>query len=196
MYSEGSPSPPYPRNATPVHQEDPAMKKLIAVLAVAFTVVAAQARDPYDRYGLQLSLFPELQIFDQDVHITGLKLNLIWGYNTAVSGIDLGLFGGAGDMEGIQVNLINYAHGEAVGLRLGVLNLADDTAGIELGLVNYAAVGSENLRIGLVNVARESKGLHIGLINYTEFMHGVQIGLINIISQSKVSFLPIVNAYF
>ena len=53
------------------------MKKFVAILAVAFTVLAAQARDPYDMYPLQLSVFPELQLFDQDVHITGLKLNLI-----------------------------------------------------------------------------------------------------------------------
>ena len=172
------------------------MQKLIAVLAVAFTVFAAQARDPYDVHPFQISIFPPIQIFEEEVHITGLKLNLLYGYNTAVSGFDFGVLSGAGDFEGIQLNLANYVQEEARGLRLSLINLSDDTEGIEIAPINYASVGAEGLRIGVVNVAAESKGLQIGLVNYTRHMRGIQIGLINVIAESKVSFLPILNARF
>ena len=172
------------------------MQKLIAVLAVAFTVLAAQARDPYDMHPFQVSVFPSLQIFDEDVHITGLKLNLLYGYNTAVSGFDIGLCGGAGDFEGVQVNFLNNVEEIASGLRISLLNLSDDFEGIEIAPINYSSVTADGLRIGLVNVTQESKGLQIGLVNYTRFMKGVQIGLINVIAESKVSFMPILNARF
>jgi hypothetical protein len=172
------------------------MKKFVAILAIAFTVLAAQARDPYDMYPLQLSVFPELQLFDQDVHITGLKLNFIYGYNVAVSGFDFGLFSGCSDFEGIQANVVNYAESNATGVRISPINLSQNSEGIELGLINHASVGTQNLSLGLINVTKEAQGLQIGVINYTEQMYGIQIGVINIISQSKVSFLPIINAYF
>lgn len=172
------------------------MKKLIAILAVAFTVFAAKARDPYDVHPLQVSLFPGIQVFEPDVHITGLKLNLICGYNETVSGFDVGLFSVIDDFEGVQLNLVNYVDETAGGIRLSLVNICEDAEGIELGLVNYASVGADGLRVGLVNVTDESKGLQIGLINYTKFMQGIQIGLINIISESSVPCLPILNARF
>jgi len=41
-----------------------------------------------------------------------------------------------------------------------------------------------------------TRGLQIGLINYTESMTGIQIGLVNIITESVVPFFPIINFCF
>jgi hypothetical protein len=40
------------------------------------------------------------------------------------------------------------------------------------------------------------RGLQVGLVNYTETMHGVQVGVANIIQKGKIPFLPIVNWSF
>jgi hypothetical protein len=46
-------------------------------------------------------------------------------------------------------------------------------------------------------MTKELNGAQVGLINYTEDCPaGFQIGLVNIILQNKIKFLPFVNGYF
>ena len=40
------------------------------------------------------------------------------------------------------------------------------------------------------------QGLQFGMINVADKMLGIQIGLVNIIYYSDLSFLPIINGYF
>ena len=39
-------------------------------------------------------------------------------------------------------------------------------------------------------------GLQLGIINITESLHGVQIGLFNIVNDSSPSFMPLANVRF
>jgi hypothetical protein len=46
-------------------------------------------------------------------------------------------------------------------------------------------------------MTKELHGAQVGLINYTEDCpSGFQIGIVNIILQNRIKFLPIVNGYF
>ncbi|WP_429886526.1 hypothetical protein [Geoalkalibacter halelectricus] len=48
----------------------------------------------------------------------------------------------------------------------------------------------------LYNQADEMKRLQIGFVDVFQWMTGVQIGIANIIKESKLPFFPIVNASF
>jgi hypothetical protein len=53
------------------------------------------------------------------------------------------------------------------------------------------------LQIGLYNRAASSgSGFQIGVVNYAGSFRGVQIGLVNIIEDNRIPFLPIFNASF
>ena len=47
-----------------------------------------------------------------------------------------------------------------------------------------------------VNVAYDVTGCQLGLINACDRMHGVQIGLLNLINESKLPVMVIANAAF
>ena len=148
---------------------------------------------------VQLSLFSPLQIVKPSDSIIGGRLNLIYGKNRRVSGIDIGLvnhttddFTGFGyglvhivdkDALGFQIGVVNHVKGELVGWQYSVVNTNGATRGLQLGLVNYSGVMS---------------GVQLGFINYADRVDkGIQIGLINIIKQGGVlPVLPVVNWSF
>ncbi|HBA85069.1 MAG TPA: hypothetical protein DCZ95_13335 [Verrucomicrobia bacterium] len=149
--------------------------------------------------GLQLALFAPVQIFPANYDVYGFRLNLLYGLNQNLRGLDLGVFNDieglveglqlgvvgnrAQSLSGVQIGLYNSIGGSENGcLQLGIFNQADDVMGCQLGPVNFA---------------RQANGAQIGLINICDTMTGVQVGLINIISQSSfLVFCPIVNAQF
>ena len=99
--------------------------------------------------------------------IIGLRLNLGWGSNRTVYGIDTGVFGWSGEFAGIGVNLFgNYAEGNAEGLQIGLVNEVDaEMHGIQIGLVNTSDYEG-GLQIGLVNIAERLAGVQLGLLNF------------------------------
>jgi hypothetical protein len=144
----------------------------------------------------------------------GCGLQVAAGWNRCESGT------------GLQVALLNEAEKEFAGIQLGVFNFGGDLSdSIQFGslnplllisLVDYAcrAPGVEDMRglqVGLVNKASDlygiqcgllwndakcARGLQLGLINTADSMAGFQVGLVNIIKESSVPFLPIINAHF
>ena len=94
-------------------------------------------------------------------------------------------FGGLNPL--IIISVINY-----VCTAPGV----EDMHGLQVGLVNKAA-DMYGIQCGLIwNHAKCARGLQLGLINSAETMEGFQVGLVNIIKESPVPFLPIINAHF
>ncbi len=161
-----------------------------AVLAILAAVPAlAQSAKPF-----QLALFNPAQIVPQSESISGIRLNLIYGANQNVQGIDAGLinqthgseiawqWGGVGlvdkDFLGWQDNVVNITRGKFTGYQSGFFNQADEGNGLELGVVN---------------ITRHMNGVQVGVLNVTETMHGLQIGIANVIQKGKMQFLPIVN---
>jgi hypothetical protein len=138
-----------------------------------------------EEHPVQLSLFTPVQIFPEDDTISGVRLNLIYGRNATVTGLDLGL--------------INHTtSGISQGLQLGVVGFVDsDFVGWQDNSVNVVKGNFRGLQLGFVNYANNAEGLQLGFVNYAENMHGLQIGLVNIIRQDGMfPVFPIVNWSF
>lgn len=134
--------------------------------------------------GLQLTLCNPLQIFPENYDVSGLRLNLIYGRNVNLQGLDLGI--------------VNNISGVVEGFQCGAVNLAGDLNGLQIGAYNFAATTSRGFcQIGAVNIGQDIGGVQIGIFNLCNTMSGVQIGLLNFITQSDfVIFCPFINAQF
>jgi len=134
--------------------------------------------------GLQLSLCNPLQIFPENYDVSGLRINLLYGRNSNLRGLDLGL--------------VNDVPGLVEGFQCGAANLAGELNGLQFGGFNSATSSSMGLcQIGVVNLGKDISGLQLGVFNMCDTIAGVQIGLLNFITKSDfVIFCPIVNAQF
>lgn len=149
---------------------------------------------------IQISLLNPVQIFDESDDITGVRLNLLYGRNANVKGIDFGFIAGhtTGNGTGLQWNLVNLTDGAFLGWQWGAVNLVGgDFTGLQVGLFNRHRGTGEGLMWGWVNVAENMSGVMVGLVNVTQQMNGLQIGLVNVIQQKDtLPILPIVNWNF
>lgn len=134
---------------------------------------------------IQLALVTPIQIFPEDNSITGVRLNLLYGRNVSVSGLDLGL--------------INHTTtGMFKGWQHGLVGIADaDFLGWQDCAVNVTKGRCEGFQWGIVNYSGEMSGFQLGFVNYAMTMKGLQIGLVNIIKQGgQFPVFPIVNWSF
>ena len=169
---------------------------VISVVLIIFMFPASGVAESPEK-PLQLSLFPPLQIHNQETSIRGLRLSL-YGFNQDLKGLDIGLINRlGGDMNAVQLGIVNYVNGNAKGLQAAFYNQAHDFSGVQVGVANTAQK-THGLQIGIVNSAVDMDGLQIGLLyNSTDTLRGIQIGLLNFIWERKpVFFFPIINAAF
>ena len=134
---------------------------------------------------IQLSLVTPIQIFPENYSITGIRLNLLYGSNVSVTGLDVGL--------------VNHTTtGKFKGLQYGLVGLSDsDFAGWQDCFVNITNKKFEGFQYGFVNYADYMSGFQLGLVNYAKKAKGLQIGLVNIIRQGgQFPVFPIVNWSF
>jgi hypothetical protein len=153
----------------------------IALLALAFCAPVASGQGK----PIQLSLFSPVQIVPPDQGVSGVRLSLLYGKNTYVSGFDWGLVSHstAGVSKGVQFGLVGFNEGDFVGWQ-------------DAGL-NYTKGRCEGFQWGIVNYAGHASGFQLGLVNYAMTMHGLQVGLVNIIKQGgQFPAFPIVNWSF
>ena len=152
---------------------------VVGVLILTAVPVLAQTRP------IQISLVTPIQIFPERYSITGLRLNLLYGSNVSVTGLDVGL-----------VN--RTTTGKFKGLQWGLVGLADsDFSGWQACAVNITNQKFEGFQLGWVNYADYMSGFQLGLVNYAKSAKGLQIGFINIIRQGgQFSVFPIVNWSF
>lgn len=161
-------------------------KRLITIIFLIVALfctasIPAQAQDS----PIQLALVTPIQIFPEDYSITGIRFNLLYGRNVAVTGVDFGL--------------INHTtSGETVGVQWGAIGLADgDFVGWQDNIVNVVRNDFEGLQWGLINYANHASGLQFGLVNYAITLQGLQIGLVNVIKQGgQFPVFPIINWSF
>jgi len=144
----------------------------------------------------------------------GVGLQVAGGWNRCESGagLQLAILNEADkDFAGIQAGLFNFGGNLSDNVQLGginpliIISLVDyicvspgvkDMHGLQVGLVNKASDMS-GIQCGLLwNDAKCARGLQLGLINRADSMAGFQVGLVNIIKESSVPFLPIINAHF
>ncbi len=153
----------------------------LAALALIFSYTPVRA----ENRPVQIALVTPLQIFPEEDPVTGIRLNLIYGRNVSITGIDLGL--------------VNHTtEGMSLGAQFGMVGVADaDFTGWQDNWVNVTKGRFEGLQWGTVNYAKNMNGLQLGLVNYAESMNGLQLGLVNIIRVGGVlPVLPIVNWSF
>ena len=179
------------------------MKKILLVMAVM--AMTAGLVSAFDTTAFQIGVWaPKVQLVPPEIALSGLKLNLPYGNNGQVTGLDLGLVSINREqndqlnahVSALQVNLWNSTNGAFAGVQVGLYNEAVNSAGIKVGLINNTANMSRGVEVGLINTSLECHGLQVGLINYTEFLTGVQIGLVNIATKSTLPFFPIINMCF
>lgn len=156
------------------------MKKMhLACLCLALAATGAAAAP------IQLSLTPEIALYDRDEIVNGVSLN-IWGENEQHA-LSLGIVNGStGDSAGFSIALLlNYAENYR-GIQWAPINyVREDFLGWQWGLVNYTGAQMTGLQVALVNYAGSLKGLQLGVINYAEASNGgVQLGLINVITEN------------
>jgi len=165
------------------------MKKLLTVLAGALVASGVMAgSEP-----VNLSLTPEIALFDRSETIEGLTLS-IWGENPQSAlalglvngstgrsaGLSVGLLNYADNYKGLQWGLVNYTTGDFLGWQGGLL------CGCLVSAVNYTGGTMKGFQCGVVNYAGRLTGLQLGLVNYAATANnGVQIGLVNLIPQNE-----------
>jgi hypothetical protein len=171
------------------------MNRLVVVVVLALLVVcslgtqdgfADQAGKPF-----QLALFHPLQIREESASITALRLNLIYGKNVSVSGLDIGIANHCtgGQSVGLQYGLVGFVEGDFMGWQDNAISIIKGKfTGFQSGLYNHCGQG-EGFQMGFVNRAADMRGFQLGLVNYTETMYGLQVGLVNIIRRKET--LPV-----
>jgi hypothetical protein len=152
------------------HLALPALAGLLALL------LATPARaDAQEQRAFQLSLFDPVQIVPASEGISGLRLNLLYGRNASLTGIDVGL--------------VNVVSGDAVGFQWGAVGVTGSFLGFQDNLVNINQGKLRGLQVGFFNHAERVEGLQLGLVNHAGTIHGLQIGFVNVIDRG--GWLPV-----
>ncbi len=177
-------------------------KRAIMLLAALFFIglsLAGPAGAQDNDLPFQLSLFNPVQVRPEDTSIFLLRVNLIYGKNVSVKGLDIGLANHCtgGISKGLQWGLVGLIEGDFIGWQDQFVNIVGGTfTGFQSGFYNDLDNG-EAFQLGFINRAVRVSGFQLGIVNYTEDMYGLQIGLINFIrSKDELPVLPIVNWSF
>jgi hypothetical protein len=163
------------------------MKRILIVLVGALAATGALASEP-----INISLVPDVAIYDRNVEIKGLALS-IWGENPQ-SAFALGFVNGStGQSQGLSIGLLNYSDGYK-GFQWGLVNYAkQDFTGWQGGfclgvvgsIVNYTDGTMVGFQSGVVNYAGNLRGFQLGFVNYAKTVQsGLQIGFVNIMPEN------------
>ncbi len=177
------------------------MKPLVlrlALLGVAFLATTTPLHAQRER-AVQLSLLTPAQLFPETDAVGGVRINFLYGRNTRVHGLDLGLVNHTtrGTSKGVQIGVVSLNDANFTGWQYGAVNLVEGKfEGFQQGFYNGNDEGS-GLQLAFVNTSQNMKGVQIGLVNYARRMNGLQIGIVNIIKQDGAfPVFPIVNWSF
>lgn len=159
----------------------------LAGLALAVTAVA----EPF-----QLAVWNPVQIRPASESIEGVRLNLFYGRNADLLGLDYGLVNQLdGTCTGWQGGMANLVAGDFTGIQDACLyaQVGGDLTGIQSGFVtrNGSLTGIE---LGCVNLAGPVQGIQLGLYNDCASLQGLQLGLLNRDrSNARLPYLPLVR---
>jgi len=152
---------------------------LLLLLSLSSSIEAQEAKP------IQLSLFNPIQLVGEGEAVSGIRLSLLYGKNTSVTGLDWGL--------------VNHTtSGLTKGFQLGAVGLVEaDFVGFQNNFVNSVKGNCEGFQWGFVNHAQNMNGFQLGIVNYAGTMKGLQIGLVNVIKQNgQFPIFPIINWSF
>jgi hypothetical protein len=185
------------------------MKKLVTILMFLSVMSFMCLGQPVQTVPIQVSLLDPVQLFSDESDVMGVRLNVLYGSNHRVSGIDFGLCNDVQeDFAGIGIGgLVNFS-GEAKGIYLaglgnitangvqgleiaGFMNLFSDVStkrsstwkGLQMSSIANASVVMRGVQIcGMGNMADNMKGIELaGIGNFVDTMSGLQFaGLLNL----------------
>ncbi len=164
---------------------------------------------------LAISIVPPVQVPSEDWDIYGVRLNIFVGAHRDVAFIDVGVLGNIvyGNLSGVQLAgiynrignsdgaiegacIMNDVRHDFCGVQLALCNrVSGDMEGLQAGLINLTQDGA-GLQMGAFNRAERFSGLQIGIANYAYQLNGLQIGVFNVIEDSNIPFMPLINAAF
>jgi hypothetical protein len=152
------------------------MKKwVLAFLCCFFATGAFAASNSF-----QARITPDVAIHSRNTRIAGLSLG-IWSQNP---------------QDAVTLGIVNGSTGTSTGLSLGFLaNYAQNYQGLQLAfLANYAEGQATGVQGAAFNYATSLHGLQLGFINFADSCDkGVQVGLLNIMNQTKGWFTDLPN---
>jgi hypothetical protein len=174
------------------------MAIILSISALA-SAQEAGATD-YREEPFQLALWSPVAIRSDDVGITIFRLNVLYGRNVSIKGLDLGIVNHCtgGVSKAWQIGLLNSCQGDFIGWQDGwVVNYCEGKfIGFQSGIYNDA-VEAEAFQMGIINKAGKMSGFQLGFVNWCESMYGLQIGLANYIaSKETLPFFVFVNWSF
>ena len=142
------------------------MKKFLAIAVVALLSICSASAGEWDIFALMFTGNTPSDSALTDIY--GVKAGApICGGPSAVYGVEGAVFwAGTKDVNGLKCSLIATDGETGSGLQLALVNFIDKFAGLQLGVFNYAK------------------------------NEAFQIGLVNIIENSPVKFLPFINCRF
>jgi hypothetical protein len=161
------------------------LKITLSILTVGIMVFILSSVSLAQTKPVNVALFNPIQIFPENNSIAGIRINLIYGKNVSVAGLDWGLINhvGTGGFTGIQWGAVNMCNGNVTGWQNGLVNFSDGNV--------------EGFQWGWFNKGNHVSGFQLGIVNMAESMYGLQIGLLNFISKGgQFPVFPIVNWSF
>ena len=155
------------------------MKKLI--IAAVLLLAGGSASFAADPSWFKLSLL-DTAAYPQVNAVNGIEVGLIYSNTPALTGVQgTFIYGRTAKLDGLQIGLVTSAD-TAAGMQWGGVNMAKEMKGAQIGWINYA---------------EKFTGFQLGFVNYAAVMSkGLQIGLVNIIKNSTLPVMVIVNARF
>ena len=144
-----------------------------------------QERTRYEIAGFSpvaLGIMPACGLPDANHVVGGLRLNLLVGEHVDVYGLDLGLVGNLVRREGCGVQVAPFFNrvGESDGL-------------VQFSFFNQSEGPFRGVQAGGVNSVESGAGAQIGLFNRAGRFCGLQLGVLNIVSDSWLPVWPLLH---
>jgi len=120
-----------------------------------------------------------------DQTVKGVRLNLLYGKNTNMSGLDINILalGEIDNFTGVQLNPIwigaSKVNNSFTGVGIGTANIhLGQSTGVVWGLVNYTN-NFNGLQLGFVNFNQKKSVINLGGFNFNQGESTVDIGVVN-----------------
>ena len=132
----------------------------------------------------QFAFFSPLQVFPDYFNVYGLRLNLPYGSNNTIYGLDVGFANTCDTQYGLNVavflsrrktamygisfaGIFSISQGDDIGLSMaGFYNETGTIRGLQTALLCNQTKHVKGVQLGLYNYAREMDGVQIGILNY------------------------------
>ena len=159
---------------------------------------------------IAVALWNPVQTSDENTSIHGFRLDLPYGKNYDVQGLDFGIASettrnltGASftlgssvghNVLGVQSSFVlSLAGGTVYGLQEGIYSEANDLHGVQFGVVTQVKRNGYGARFAVVNLGATHEGAEFGIVNYSKRASGFQLGIVNVTDELHGVQIGVVN---